>query len=389
MNFKKANEWDGIDLLILSHLHKDHVNGLDKLFNEYEVNQVILPYFSPEERLFIALRNINKQDWYYRFLSDPVEFFIEEKKVEKVIIITGRDEGEGEEDDDNQFDDDFSPEEKEYEETKDKIDLNRMPDDDSNISENENWGKYKKDGKLFIKKHNRYATVFGLWIFRFFNYKVSKANLKDFRKCLFKTIENLKGEYETGNLTHDYSEKIKEVIKNKEDREKLKKCYNLFERNLKDFNNTSLILYHGPVRKSHLSRVSSFYRCLRSCAYSYCCRCCENGSIFIPHSEDVNQVGQFLTGDVNLNVRYEEIKKHYKNYLNNVLVGQVPHHGSKYNWNDKLLNDTPNSKIWVVSAGILYEKHPSKKVRCDIKKNKKLIIANEIKCFSMDFFYSI
>ncbi|NPV44984.1 MAG: MBL fold metallo-hydrolase [Firmicutes bacterium] len=151
MNFKKANEWDGIDLLILSHLHKDHVNGLDKLFNEYEVNQVILPYFSPEERLFIALRNINKQDWYYRFLSDPVEFFIEEKKVEKVIIITGRDEGEGEEDDDNQFDDDFSPEEKEYEETKDKIDLNRMPDDDSNISENGNWGKYKKDGKLLIK----------------------------------------------------------------------------------------------------------------------------------------------------------------------------------------------------------------------------------------------
>jgi len=51
----------GIDLLILSHLHEDHVSGLGILLERESVRScidtVILPYFSPLERIVIAINS--------------------------------------------------------------------------------------------------------------------------------------------------------------------------------------------------------------------------------------------------------------------------------------------------------------------------------------------
>ncbi len=84
---------DEIDSLIISHLHSDHVSGLNELFNNFVIKDVILPYFPPIERLLIALRRINMPLWYYEFLSDPVRYLIE-KGVERVIIVGGEEGGE-------------------------------------------------------------------------------------------------------------------------------------------------------------------------------------------------------------------------------------------------------------------------------------------------------
>ena len=42
-----------IDLLTLSHLHQDHVNGTVQLMQKLKVGTVMLPYISPNERLKI------------------------------------------------------------------------------------------------------------------------------------------------------------------------------------------------------------------------------------------------------------------------------------------------------------------------------------------------
>jgi len=66
-----------VDLLILLHLHDDHVSGLNVLLNGISVDTVILPYLSPIERLMVALRRNDLPLWFYEFLADPVDFLLE------------------------------------------------------------------------------------------------------------------------------------------------------------------------------------------------------------------------------------------------------------------------------------------------------------------------
>ena len=48
-----------VDLLILSHLHDDHVAGLNALLNNgISIDTTILPYLPPIERLMVALKKI-------------------------------------------------------------------------------------------------------------------------------------------------------------------------------------------------------------------------------------------------------------------------------------------------------------------------------------------
>lgn len=60
-----------VDLLILSHLHDDHVSGLSALFeNGTLVDTVVLPYLSPVERLMVSFENLAAPSWMYSFWAD-------------------------------------------------------------------------------------------------------------------------------------------------------------------------------------------------------------------------------------------------------------------------------------------------------------------------------
>ncbi|MBU7047213.1 MAG: MBL fold metallo-hydrolase [Theionarchaea archaeon] len=82
----------GMDMLIISHFHSDHVSGLDYLLQNIGVADVLIPYFTPLERLIVALRwsNLPKwySKWYYEFLRDPVSYFLD-RGARRVIIVGG------------------------------------------------------------------------------------------------------------------------------------------------------------------------------------------------------------------------------------------------------------------------------------------------------------
>ncbi len=328
-----------ISLLILSHLHEDHVSGINELFSHFNIHDVILPYFSPIERLLIALRRLNLPNWYYQFLSDPVDFLIK-KGAKRVIIIGGKKGGEGAI---PPYEIPPSTENK----SPSKINIERLPDD-KNLeklvrSNEENWEKYMSLGKLLIKSHNGFVIANGLWLFRFFNYKVGVQTLQTFERCL-----------------HGYridEKDLREVIRNKKSLKSLKECYNQIATSLnKDFNNTSLVVYHGPVGKVNAEHdIYCFPLGCLNFTYPYFDRFHEN------------KFGQIFTGDISLKFRYNELINHFQNYLREVLIVQVPHHGARKNWNGNILNDFPNSKVWVVSAGCrnIYG-HPSLHVIRDI-----------------------
>ena len=64
-----------------------------------------------------------------------------------------------------------------------------------------------------------------------------------------------------------------------------------------------------------------------------------------------HEFGHFLCGDIDLHIKYDELKRHYAHYFDKILVAQVPHHGSYRSWNGEILN-LINGGIWAVSAGI-------------------------------------
>ena len=377
--FRRNTRKGRINLLILSHLHVDHTSGINELLLHFKVQDVILPYFYPVERLLIALRRINMPSWYYEFLSNPVSFFME-RGVERVIIIGGEKGGE-EGTPPSEIPPSLPPEGEPP-----KIDIEKLPDDEKLKEEilryDSNWQDYLNTQKLLVKNHNGYITVNGLWLFKFFNYKVPPQKLQAFERC----INNL-------GIDPSNGRSIKEVIRNKGLLRILKNCYNRIASSLKrDFNNTSLVTYHGPIGKTkgrNKIYCFSFFCPLgfrRSGNYSsslhplrlYRCP-------LYPRSINDNNFGQILTGDINLNFRYDELQTHYRGYLDNIVVGQVPHHGATRNWNSTILRDTPNSKFWVISSGYRSTYgHPSLKIIKEIfSKGKTCVWVNEANFLSV------
>ncbi len=350
--FKQDAYGDKINLLIISHLHSDHVNGLEELFNNFEIMEVILPYFSPIERLLIAFRKINMPSWYYEFLADPVRYLLE-RGVRKVIILGG---DEGYEEDVPEEVGPFPPEE--------KFDVGELKDDEklkkSILQYDRDWEKYIGE-KLIIKNHIGYAVALGFWLFRFFNYKISLPTINELKNCLEKS----------GLVTED-TKSIKKAIRVKKERKKLKECYELLKKDLRKFNNTSLILYHGPIGK-HKENIL-LYPYIFPHLYFYQIK----EFLFT-----VNNFGQFLTGDADLNFKYDTLKRHYKKYFKSILITQVPHHGAKQNWNKEIMKDAQNSKFWVISVGLNnFYGHPSYSVIEDIvySNRRECFVVNENVC---------
>lgn len=231
-----------MDLLFLSHLHVDHTNGLNQLLSSFKVREVILPYFPPIERLLIALSNINMPAWYYNFLADPVEFLVE-REVDRVIVIGGerkREDNEG-----RVPPSELRPSSPPEGDFPVEINLEKLQSDEELKEEilknDKNWQNYI-DRQLLAKSHYGYILAAELWLFRLFNYKVPPSALQSFIKCL----EKLK-------IDPRDSKEIKEIIRNRSKLKKLKKCYKVIAKELnKDFNNSSLVVYHGPIGKIYV-----------------------------------------------------------------------------------------------------------------------------------------
>jgi hypothetical protein len=90
--------------------------------------------------------------------------------------------------------------------------------------------------------------------------------------------------------------------------------------------------------------------------------------------------GCLYTGDCKLkNEMYSKILEKYAKKIDNIHVFQVPHHGSKYNFNSDVFEVFKNSEIFFMSVGLKNRhRHPNKDVLLDIlNKGKILKCVNE------------
>ncbi|GAV23286.1 MBL fold metallo-hydrolase [Carboxydothermus pertinax] len=182
-----------IDLLILSHLHYDHVSGLELLLKKCEIETVILPYIALEERLLIAVRwNYLKQEWYFNFLNNPTQYF-EGHGVKRIIYVTAENDDYWE-NSDNQFGDHDS-----------KLSIKL-------IKSRKAFENNLKSLKVDIYNHYGKIEYRNIWVFNLHCFEVN-----------IEIMQKFKSELKREKLYN--IENIKDLILDNENRKKLKECY--------------------------------------------------------------------------------------------------------------------------------------------------------------------
>lgn len=354
-----------IDVLFLSHLHDDHVCGLDRLLAVVRAETVVLPYLSPISRLSIiasaVFHNTVRADL-ISLLCDPTAWF-SSRGVQRVVYINPP--GEGEEPPDWR-----EPSEGQFLTPSDDV---RIPEEisglaiDLPVSESGNRRKKKKKRKKISRRSNYDHFVVSCC-------KPLRITVGDTRHLLnwqFVTFVHPEGDRERefesrverefgSNLLHSDGFKlnhiaIREMLQDSSRREKLAACYLSIRKNL---NLTSLSLYSGPLNKNSV-KTNAF----------------SNGP-FVPSWYDKkpyvglsgwSKTAWLGTGDSNLAAKNRRVAftKHYSVLRDQVVDFCLPHHGSRKNFHSDLCEF---GEFFIVSAGDNNRhKHPNVEVVSQIE----------------------
>lgn len=267
-----------IDILFISHFHADHINGINKLRKYCKIKEVVLPLISDETEIIIlqALNYLETNDTIYNdLIENPEKFFSESNNGEWRTTIT-------------------------------RI----APIDDEEEHGNNVLKSGTEKGIQELYKYN--------WVFIPYNFK-QKDCIKDFQQQLTEKSLSI--------------ETIKNIIKNVKDEDykdtikKLKEIYEKMSKN-NDLNETSMILYSGPRMYDRGICWLEHYN-LRNANYLW------------PNSFISRRLpsGCLYTGDINLNKNdlVENINKSLHKVSQFIGTLQVPHHGSKHNFNESIL----------------------------------------------------
>lgn len=305
-----------IDMLVISHFDKDHISGLKLLLKKVKkIKKIFIPYYDGIDSYLLLMIYV---------YANGMTF----DKVEQIVLVNAGgvtkknlSDVEGAVFDFNALViKDLSESDREY----------RIPNVNVGILE---------EGMFLVEK---------LWEFKFYNTYLEKEE-----------YSTVKIKDKIDELKKNNCEDLEDILKNY--RKELKKIYDDFCSrscgNSKQ-NQSSLCLYHGPYRNIHSNIVDSFIICKNkimktNICYSNCC------------SLPLRGCGTILTGDISLRnkERYEHFFNYYKFEIDKTGLLLLPHHGAENNWNDLILSDFKDARIFLNSSGKRSKfNHPSAKV---------------------------
>ena len=286
-----------IDAVFISHFHKDHVNGLKTLLNNAKVKRIFLPLLNDDEVYALSLSLSEK---FNKFLYRLVKLAVNKEDQEwdwngdkiKIIRIRKRDGI--------------------------KVNGNEEYDLDS-----DDLPKEIPSGTLI--KPNKFTP----WIFKTFNFENADREKTEM------LVEALK---ENG-----FEPSLKKLMKECKDNDKRKKISDCYKEVFgeKKLNANSMVTYSGPkdgdVKVSHRFTLLSRPWGWRN----LCCHKVWNGKL----------AGCMYFGDYEAKdkCKWKQYEDSFKSLIPLLHVQQVPHHGSKYNYNVRL--NVPKKKLNFISAG--------------------------------------
>ncbi|MCH5221887.1 MAG: MBL fold metallo-hydrolase [Muribaculaceae bacterium] len=296
-----------IDILFISHFDSDHVNGVRELLKNTKIKTVVVPLIDKKNRWFYLYQLGNERD----VLLNPLDYF----KAEKIIEVR-------------------------------PVSTNDVP----TSNPNQRQESLRIDGIPPGNHTYSSGTAFSLnglprWSYRPYNFDESTRiaalesvlqNLKIDKKCL-NDPAYIEGHYR----------KINDAYK--------KVCSD-------GANKSSLIVYSGPL----------YWECsiktYMGCACTDCCTKAKHSSMdtflttdLLPQTicEKRIRAACLYLGDTDLNQMNSTTKmdiltdlcQYLSGVKDNIGTIQLPHHGARRNYNQKLPSSFPNAKIYFVSFG--------------------------------------
>lgn len=350
-----------LDLLMISHLHYDHFAGLPGLLQNLDTEFAVLPYLTPLERLLVLSTVEEPEPWYIRAMSDPVSFLVEMGVQHVLLLGTGaKEEVEGPGLADDQFSvqgrdsDTLTPNEP----PRLAFDPSsfRLPEDPTTSQQVQSLdpkiGRLLRSGRLLVRSHRGFVNLAGWWAFKFFCLPIETKLLAALHTVVGATVgRTISDERPLTQL------ELESILSDAAVLSYLGEVVSLVsvesKKVRKNINNTSLTVYHSPLN----GLVS---RCrVRSIGQAVT----EFGGVPGPQRSqlwdfglpiDARDYGHFLLGDVDLTNSYILAKSiaHFSDTPLDCTSFQIPHHGSKENWNASLFELLGDPLFSTVSAGI-------------------------------------
>lgn len=285
-NFQK-NEI--IHAVFISHLDNDHINGIPFLLKYCKVKKIFFPLLTESNAKYIKLYNLiknnEKESFASSFVDNPYEAF-------------------------NQLNIEYSP--RLYQISENEQRDNRI--DAITISSGENVAD-----TIFENTISNY-DIYRKWVYIPHNFRQTDR-IQQLQDELYKLFgKNMNNEdiqviWKTGT----------EI-----ERENIKNSYKAVKGS---FNTNSMILYSGMKERCYGQSV------VKSICYRCCCNC------------NPKNVGCLYMGDHDASGKYKwkELINAYATYWNNIGCVQIPHHGSKHNYNKELAK---LDAYYIISAGM-------------------------------------
>lgn len=366
-----------LDLLCISHFDKDHVSGLGDLLRDLHVDRIVMPYYTPIERLVLGTQQSPGDRDYIAFLSNPVAYVLERAASIREIVIIGGPPADGPID---PVYDDRPPQP-----PRDLLDEEPPP-------KNEGWrvgfpespvaplsdgfplneatrAFARRCGTILLNVPSSFQLIAspttgstGNWEFLFFHKPIDPAMIADLKVRISRAFD--RGPNRAGAMGLAYHLLISSR------RSQLKRIFASTLKNGDDINSTSLCVYSGP--------------------FSFTGPCLGGTSGPFPHSliggwgahawleHFPIKCSIFYTGDADFSNHLN--RQQVREFLadprhgtpttprwNQIAILQVPHHGSRYNWESGVANEFGH--CWSVFCADEYHrkyKHPHREVLLDL-----------------------
>ncbi len=318
LSFRESLFTNTLDVLFLSHLDEDHVNGVTNLLSNITCKNIYLPYLTPLQRLFVAFNQnpdeSNDFDDFLTFLQSPHDYLfnIEGSNVENITYILGNSDKNIPSSDDSFMSETQSDSELLF---NDKLEL--IPNDMLSSEMN----RISNTNKVKFKMANNTLVIARIWEFYLYHEPAITENVTEL-------IAEINRIYSLNILDEIDQSQLAKILN---DKTKLVELRKTFRRIFKSLNNTGLIVQHKPIDykkatyyKNNLSNAFHHYFNQRSRIFTR-----DSFSNYNYHNYP-DWGASLLTGDICLNQIEDSL--YIKNHLTNVLVFQVPHHGSEKGW---------------------------------------------------------
>lgn len=312
-----------IHAVFISHLHEDHMNGLPHLLKRCRVKRLFFPFLTKESKILLVLNYLNggkgdQNDFVPFFIRDPEKalerFFDPEHPITLHPVLSSDDE--------------------EYEPS-DSDRLGGIPVEPVKSG----WLVESMIG-ISVKE----------WRYIPFNFREQKR-----RKALETELAKIFGSYCSPEDLLDAC--------NRDPHTTISKLEMASKAVSGGFNTNSLVLFSGS-KELDVMQYAASDKCWHACCpYSVCL---PSGCLY---------AGDYEASGAR---KWKELEDAYKDYFDNIGCLQIPHHGSRYNFNIKFLY-LPHCELYIASAGYHNTyRHPHSSVIRDILAyGKRLVVVNE------------